>query len=308
MSVAVQLMERAIGEMRAAGLTVIEVPGWRTRGWEDREFVPTSVVTHHDASPAGPSPGVPTWMAGQLDGNGNGAQWWVSLTGVWYAVAALWCPHTGAVLPGMPDNDDAWGVETDHTTGESWPVVQLTSLRVGQSALLRVLGRDAMSLHHHKSICKPKGRKVDPDGLDLESERLIIGPLITAPREDTMRPDQEAKLDRVLAAIQSLPTPDTIAERVWTRTLTRDDPSRPEATRRREATADRWLTGSRLALDDTLRRLVQLGKVDPLPPVNVAELAQLISGELREQISIPDVSADAVADAVVAKVLQRLGG
>jgi len=51
-----------------------------------------------------------------------------------------------------------------------------------------------------------------------------------------------------------------------------------------------------------------LGKVDPLPPVNVAELAQLISGELREQISIPDVSADAVADAVVAKVLQRLGG
>jgi hypothetical protein len=199
---AADLMGRAVRAMRAAGVTVVEVPGYATRGWKDRTFTPTAVVWHHDASPPGDSPGVPTWMAEQLDGTGNGAHWWVSRSGVWWAVAALWCPHTGAVLPGMPDNDNAWGVETDHTTGEEWPTAQLVSMRRGTAVLLDVIGEDVTALHMHKTICKPKGRKVDPFGIELDDEREAVRR--TRTEDIDMTPEESAQLSRIETALKTL--------------------------------------------------------------------------------------------------------
>jgi hypothetical protein len=162
--------------LRAAGLTVKTYDGWKGRGGGFTDL--SSVVWHHDASPPGDSPGVPAYMIRQIDAGRAGAQLWVDRRGVWHVVAAGKVSHAGKVRPGMPGNSNSLGIETDHTTGERWPTVQLASLRHGTAAILRRLGTDASGLHMHKTICDPPGRKVDPDGLDLHTERGRIAVLM----------------------------------------------------------------------------------------------------------------------------------
>jgi hypothetical protein len=164
--------------LRAAGLTVVEHPGWRTRGLsESRRFEPSAVVWHHDASALGDSPGVPDAMIARFDT--AAAQFWVDRAGRWHIIASGRAPHAGAVLPGMPDNETSIGVETDHTTGESWPPALLSSLRRGTAALLQHMHQAASGLHFHKTICSPPGRKIDPAGLDLAAERMRVAVLFS---------------------------------------------------------------------------------------------------------------------------------
>lgn len=159
-----------------AGVRVTELDGWRTRGHYGGFSGLRAVVWHHDASGRGDSPGVPAWMLGNWDV--AGAQLWVDRDGAWHVLAAGPAYHAGRVLAGKPDNRTSLGVETDHTTGEDWPEAQLLSLRVGTSAVLRRLGTDAAhGLEFHRTICAPKGRKTDPDGLDLADERRRVDAL-----------------------------------------------------------------------------------------------------------------------------------
>lgn len=158
--------------LRAAGLTVVEHDGWRSRGLAGGVFEPKAVVWHHDASPKGDSPGVPAYMIRNF--SNGAAQLWVSRYGEWHVVAAGRAPHAGVVLPGMPGNSTSIGIETDHTTGEEWPPALLDSLRIGTAAILARLGVGAEGLHFHKTVCSPPGRKVDPDGLSLAAERQAV--------------------------------------------------------------------------------------------------------------------------------------
>lgn len=166
-----------------AGLTVRTYPGWETRGHYAGGFDGLrAVVWHHDASAVGDSPGVPAYLLEQW-GTAS-AQLWVDRAGVWHVVAAGPAYHAGRVLPGMPGNHDSLGVETDHTTGEAWPVAQRDSLRTGTAAILRTLGVGPEGLHFHRTICAPPGRKTDPDGLDLVHERQVLDLLIPNPPEE----------------------------------------------------------------------------------------------------------------------------
>lgn len=165
-------------ELRAAGLTVKTYPGWESRGKPFRDL--RAVVWHHDASPAGDSPGVPAYMLREMAAGRAGAQLWVDRRGAWHVLASGVAFHAGAVLAGMPGNHESLGVETDHTTDESWPSAQLLSLRRGTAAILRRIGQDATGLHMHKTICSPRGRKVDPDGLDLHNERGRLAVLMAS--------------------------------------------------------------------------------------------------------------------------------
>ena len=172
--------------LRAAGLTVVEHDGWRNRGLSTaRRFEPAAVVWHHDASAPGDSPGVPAFMIGRFET--AAAQFWVDRAGRWHIIASGRAPHAGEVLPGMPDNETSIGVETDHTTGETWPPALLSSLRIGTAALLAHMGKDARGLHFHKTICAPPGRKIDPAGLDLATERARASVLITPARTSMTR-------------------------------------------------------------------------------------------------------------------------
>ena len=162
--------------LRDAGLEVVEHEGWKTRGLPGGVFVARSVVWHHDASPAGDSPGVPAYMLRRFAT--AAAQLWVDRRGVWHVLAAGRAPHAGVVIPGKPTNYTSLGVETDHTTGEAWPAAQLDSLRRGTAAILaRAHRRAGKGLHFHKSICLPPGRKSDPAGLDLAAERARVAAL-----------------------------------------------------------------------------------------------------------------------------------
>lgn len=157
----------------------MEWVGWRTRG--NGELASIDCVTwHHDGSPPGTSPNVPSYIIGQVDARKPGANIWVGLDGTWHLLAARMTYHAGPVLPGKPDNYHSLGVETDHTTGETWSgVVLLDSLRRGTAAILAHLGiGPAGGLEFHKTVCKPVGRKNDPDGLELPVEQAAVASIL----------------------------------------------------------------------------------------------------------------------------------
>lgn len=184
--------------LRAAGIPVAEHNNWRTNrplgNLPDRP----KIVWHHDASPPGPSPGALDWIIGAYNRQDASAQIWVGYDGIWHFVGSGVAWHTGAVLPGMPDNFSAVGVETDETVGENWSVALLDSLRRGTAAIAAAEGYDPDDwLHFHKTICKPVGRKSDPEGLSLGSERatckaLMRGVAALPAKPVLTKPDQPA--------------------------------------------------------------------------------------------------------------------
>lgn len=241
-------------ELRAAGLVVVEHDGWRTRGAASRTYpnggfttATPAVIWHHDASAAGDSPGVPAYML--RNWANAAAQLWVARDGTWHVLAAGVAWQTGAVLPGMPNNWHSIGIETDHTTGEAWPPALLESLRRGTAAMLRRLGHDATALHMHKTICSPVGRKTDPDGLDLTTERALMAARLTG--DDTMALTP-AEIAQIAAATEYA---------VWTRKVT-GRASAPEGTAAIQELADaksiamRIETALTTLVDDITSRVV----------------------------------------------------
>lgn len=169
-------------DLRAAGVKVVEEPGWKTRGHSPSKygFDPRFVVWHHDASAKGESPGVVRLL---VNGDGRGleapyAGAWVAMDGTWHLIAAGHAYHAGAGGPyaGVPRdamNGNSFGIETDHTTGEAWPPAQIDSLRKGTAAILKRLdAKPDPGLLFHKTWAP--GRKTDPDGLDLAHERAAV--------------------------------------------------------------------------------------------------------------------------------------
>ncbi|PWW50275.1 peptidoglycan recognition protein family protein [Actinokineospora spheciospongiae] len=160
--------------LRAAGLAVVEYPGWATRA-RSGSFAPRGLMIHHDASTVGPSPGVPAFMANPAN---NGAQLWVDTAGTWHLIAAGRMPHAGlgtgwGVARADRGNEDTAGVETDHTIGEPWPAAQLDALVRGTAALCKHYGwNPAVAVCGHKEYAP--GRKPDPDGIDMNGFRRAV--------------------------------------------------------------------------------------------------------------------------------------
>lgn len=178
--------------VRREGLAVEVVSGFATRSHGDFRRNPPAIVWHHDASPAGPSPGVLDWMIANWDN--ASANIWVDYYGKWWFVGAGVAWHAGAVLPGMPDNFDAIGIETDYTAGEtiSWNLYD--SLRRGTAAIMRANKQPVTDLHFHKTICSPVGRKSDPWALDLATERAAVGKLIGGGNSPLPLPNPETPI------------------------------------------------------------------------------------------------------------------
>lgn len=169
--------------LHTANVPVVEHPGWKERG--NGELIDVrGLVWHHDASAPGYSPGMADYILHQVAAGMAGANVWVTLDGTWHLIAAGKTYHAGKTLPGKLNNSTSIGVETDHTTGETWSgVYLLESLRIGTAAILRHLGQTVTGLEFHKTICSPVGRKTDPGGLDLTAERRAVSWLF-APQED----------------------------------------------------------------------------------------------------------------------------
>lgn len=179
--------------LRAWGVGVQEHNNWRSnRPLGDLPSRPY-LVWHHDASPVGSSPGALDWIINAYNSKDASAQIWVGYDGAWHFVGSGIAWHTGAVLPGMPNNYNAVGVETDETIGETWSPALLASLRRGTAAIAAGEGYDpATWLHFHKTICSPVGRKSDPSGLDLASERATVRALMSGKNPTPPQPTQPA--------------------------------------------------------------------------------------------------------------------
>lgn len=183
--------------LRAAGIQVQEHNNWRNNRPLGNLSDRPKIVWHHDASPVGPSPGALDWIINAYNRQDASAQIWVGYDGIWHFVGSGIAWHTGAVLPGMPDNYSAVGIETDETTGETWSSALLDSLRRGTAAIMAAEGMDPDSyLHFHKTICKPPGRKSDPEGLDLGSERRTVRAYMSGKNPNAGKPNPTPEPDK----------------------------------------------------------------------------------------------------------------
>jgi hypothetical protein len=176
--------------VRREGLAVEVVSGFATRSHGDIQRNPPYIVWHHDASPMGPSPGVLGWMLSNW--NNASANAWVDYNGKWWFIGAGVSYHAGTVLSGMPNNQNSIGIETDYTVGELVPWNMYDSLRRGTAAIMRATGQPVTDLHFHKTICSPPGRKSDPWGFNLNTEREAVRKLIGGAKPTLPLPDQNA--------------------------------------------------------------------------------------------------------------------
>lgn len=162
--------------LREAGLTVVEVPGWKTRGYRRRVgdiyradlLGVESIITHHTAtswSATGDYPTLNTVQNGRSDLPGPLAQLGLGRNGTWYVIAAGYANHTGATFEPWQSNSYALGIEAEAAgTGDSrdWPQVQMDSYAKGVKALASRYRVPVERVLGHKEIASPRGRKTDP--------------------------------------------------------------------------------------------------------------------------------------------------
>lgn len=152
--------------LRGAGLPVVEIPGWQTRGHGDVGQI-RFVMCHHTAcNTPGDHPSLETVMKGRPDLAGPLSQLLLSENGTYYVIAAGKAWHAGSgVWHGMVDgNSHAIGIEAENNgTTEPWPVKQMDAYAQGVAAILKHIGAGSMMCAGHKEYALPKGRKIDPD-------------------------------------------------------------------------------------------------------------------------------------------------
>src|SRR5688572_5831730 len=168
--------------LRAAGLQVVEVDGWRTRGSD--QFDPSGLVCHATAgSRSATDQGeINVLLHGSSTAPPPIAQLYLSRSGTWYVVASGRCNHalTGWAGPlvGL-GNSRLVGVEAaNDNRGEPWPAVQLDAYARGVAAICRRMGWSVARIAGHKEH-QPAGygkasTKTDPT-FDMGTFRAQVG-------------------------------------------------------------------------------------------------------------------------------------
>jgi hypothetical protein len=130
------------GVLHAAGLTVHEVPGWKSRG-RDTWGPVRGITCHHTAGSRNSS------IQGEINVLLNGstsapppiAQLFLARNGEWYVVASGHCNHNKVGWDGPNEgygNDALLGIEAQHSGGsEPWTPLQYNSYVRGVAALVR---------------------------------------------------------------------------------------------------------------------------------------------------------------------------
>lgn len=151
--------------LRAAGLTVYEVAGWRTRG--DDSYGPVKGVIIHETRGSATSSDtgeINVLVNGRVGLSGPIAQLYLSRTGAWHVVASGTCHHVktgwGGPFNGV-GNDGLLGIEAQHGEAEDWArkPVQYQSYVRGVAAILRHTGWPAPVGHKEHQ----PGDKPDPE-------------------------------------------------------------------------------------------------------------------------------------------------
>lgn len=185
---------------RDAGLTVVEVDGWKTRGHGPMGTVQT-ITCHHTANGGakGNAPSLNVVKTGRPDLSGPLAHFVLGLDGTVYVVAAGLCWHAGASKENRQTNSHAIGIEAEAkgTPGAAgdWPEVQMVAFAKLARALKLFYGLDTKHVLGHKETCAPTGRKTDPS-FDMNKFRARIDAL-GVKREEPEVPFTSKEMDEI---------------------------------------------------------------------------------------------------------------
>jgi hypothetical protein len=153
--------------LRAAGLNVVEVDGWKTRGSDS--YGPLRGLVCHEtrgSATSSDSGEIRVLVEGRVGLSGPIAQLYLSRTGVWHVVASGTCHHVktgwGGIHAGY-GNDSLIGVEAAHAESEDWAAkpAQYDSYVRGGAAICKHMGWDVGLIVGHKE--HQPGDKPDPE-------------------------------------------------------------------------------------------------------------------------------------------------
>ena len=192
--------------LRAAGLTVIEEPGWKTRGRGQMTAV-RGIILHHTAGGARDNyPSRNVVLNGRADLPGPLAQLGLARDGSVIVFAAGVANHAGAPdkpHPSITGNSTALGIEAESTGVKradgsyDWTAAQLFAYPRMVRALARHYGVPAANVLAHREWAP--SRKIDPTGIDMAAIRSFVaaptipGDDLTAQFEIDVRKDLAVK-------------------------------------------------------------------------------------------------------------------
>ena len=173
--------------LKAAGLKVSEVDGWKNRGSRDVGSI-LGVLCHHTVGPkAGNMPSLNTLIKGRSDLPGPLAQLGLARDGTYFIITAGRANHAGlGEFKGVVNgNSNFIGIEAENTGVANdfpWPAVQIDAYHRGVAAILKHVGRGADFCAGHKEYALTKsgkrGRKSDPD-LDMNAFRAAVAAILS---------------------------------------------------------------------------------------------------------------------------------
>jgi hypothetical protein len=184
--------------LRAAGLTVVEEPGWRQRGHGPMTNV-LGVTCHHTANggAAGLEPSRAVIRDGRPGLSGPLAHLLLRKDGVYRVIAAGLCYHAGVSRSAGYTNSHRIGIEAEAKgvpgTSGDWPDAQMAAYRLGCKALMKHYGFGLSQVLGHKETCAPAGRKSDPS-FDMDDFREATRRATAADLEDDMEWDDKFKV------------------------------------------------------------------------------------------------------------------
>lgn len=175
---------------RRAGLTVVEVDGWKTRGHGVMGSVAT-ITCHHTANGGakGDAPSLNVVKNGRPGLSGPLAHIVLGRSGTVYVVAAGLCYHAGVSKLDRQTNPHAIGIEaeavgTPDAPGD-WPDAQMDAYALLTRALANAFGVPLAHVQGHKETCAPSGRKSDPSfDMDNFRHRVETASLIMKTEDD----------------------------------------------------------------------------------------------------------------------------
>jgi endonuclease/exonuclease/phosphatase family metal-dependent hydrolase len=166
--------------LRNAGLKVVEVAGWKTRG-RPGPFAPVGVLCHHTATKKSSSDSnvVNLLKNGRSDLPGPLAQFGLARDGTVYIIAAGRSNHAGkakasGTVAAGDGNTLYIGIEAfNDGVGEPWPAAQRNAyVRLAAVLSVKITGSSSQTVRGHKETSVTG--KIDPRGIDMGKFRSDV--------------------------------------------------------------------------------------------------------------------------------------
>lgn len=191
--------------LRDAGLNVVEVAGWRTRG--SSSFAPRGSLDHHTAGPrVGNAPSLGICINGRSDLPGPLCHVLIGRDHTCYVVAAGRANHAGTgSWKGLSGNSTVFGIERENvgTTAEPWHPDQTAVAARAHAALIAPYGIDPEMVCGHRewTTRKPDAHSISYPAFRLAVAKALLGRPGLAPSDRAALEQATTDLNLTAAAL-----------------------------------------------------------------------------------------------------------